>query len=88
MRVGSGADARWSAGLKPAPRIVATLGLALAAGAAASLLKLWFFCRRPESEACVWGKAYLPLSLPFEAVALGCLFLIVIAAVRVLVRRS
>jgi hypothetical protein len=24
------------------------------------LLELWRNCRLPESEGCVWGKAYLP----------------------------
>jgi hypothetical protein len=33
----------------------------LAAGV--PLLELWIKCRQPVSEACVWAKAYLPLSL-------------------------
>ena len=28
-------------------------------------------CRAPTSEACVWGKAYLPLTLGVSVVALG-----------------
>jgi hypothetical protein len=28
-------------------------------------------CRFPESEACVWGKAYLPLSLVLSVALIG-----------------
>lgn len=28
-------------------------------------------CRTPSSEACVWGKAYLPLTLGVSVVVLG-----------------
>ena len=28
-------------------------------------------CRAPTSEACVWGKAYLPLTLSVSVVLLG-----------------
>jgi hypothetical protein len=28
-------------------------------------------CRMPISEACVWGKAYLPLTLSVSVVVLG-----------------
>ena len=69
-------------------RVFATLAGALALGATVSLAKLWFFCRQPESEACVWGKAYLPLSLPFEAVAVGCVVLMILAGVRMLTRKA
>jgi hypothetical protein len=74
--------------MKLGARVFGVLALALAAGAGVSLLKLWFSCRQPESEACVWGKAYLPLSLPFESVAIGVLFLMVLAGVRILMRRG
>ena len=69
-------------------RVFATLAGALALGATVSLAKLWFLCRQPESEACVWGKAYLPLSLPLEAVAVGCIALMILAGVRMLTRRG
>ena len=37
-------------------------------GAGVPLLELWIKCREPVSEACVWAKAYLPLSLGVGAV--------------------
>jgi hypothetical protein len=40
------------------------------------LLDLWRDCRAPSSEACVWGRAYLPLTL-----ALGGAIAVVIAVV-------
>lgn len=40
------------------------------------LLALWRNCRRPASEGCVWGKAYLPLSL-----GIGVVVALVVAAV-------
>jgi hypothetical protein len=36
--------------------------LLVSIGAGIPLLERWFKCRRPVSEACVWAKAYLPLS--------------------------
>ncbi len=38
-------------------------GLALVVGLGVPLGQLALDCRAPTSEACVWGKAYLPLSL-------------------------
>ena len=32
---------------------------------------LWLKCQAPASEACVWSKAYLPLSLGLTALTLG-----------------
>lgn len=32
---------------------------------------LWLKCLVPTSEACVWSKAYLPISLGLTAVTLG-----------------
>ncbi len=26
-------------------------------------IELWLKCHQPESEACVWGRSYLPLSV-------------------------
>jgi len=46
--------------------------VALAAGALVALGvpfgELWRACRAPTSEACVWGKALLPVSLGVGAV--------------------
>jgi hypothetical protein len=52
-------------------RLPAVLG-ALAVGAVVAvgvpLFELWRACRAPTSEACVWGKALLPVSLSVGAV--------------------
>ncbi|MEX1181824.1 MAG: hypothetical protein WEF86_01215 [Gemmatimonadota bacterium] len=54
---------------------------ALVAGAALSRLKLWYQCRVPESEACVWGKAYSAVAFPLETVFVGgAIFALVVAA--------
>lgn len=53
------------------------IAFALLGGVALSLFKLMLHCRRPLSEACVWGKAYLPIELPIEAIIYGAgIFLI------------
>ena len=39
------------------------LALGLLAGIGYPLIDLAVACREPVSEACVWGKAYLPLTL-------------------------
>lgn len=44
-------------------------------------------CRVPESEACVWGRAYLPISLPLGAAA-GLVVAAVAFVVIRLVQRS
>jgi hypothetical protein len=50
--------------------LIATLVGALAA-LAVPYGNLLLKCQQPASEACVWTKAYLPLSLGFTAVILG-----------------
>ena len=49
--------------------------IATVAGVLAALAvpygNLWLKCQMPESEACVWSKAYLPLSLGLMALTLG-----------------
>jgi hypothetical protein len=47
------------------------LALGLIAGLAYPLIDLALACRAPVSEACVWGKAYLPLTLVLSVVVLG-----------------
>lgn len=42
-------------------------------GAAYPLLELAYNCRAPQSEACVWGKSLLPLTIAVSAVVLGAL---------------
>lgn len=48
---------------------------ALVIGAVGTLVipfgNLWLKCQQPTSEACVWSKAYLPLSLGFTGVFVG-----------------
>jgi hypothetical protein len=50
--------------------LIATLAGVLAA-LAVPYGNLWLKCQVPTSEACVWSKAYLPLSLGLTAVTLG-----------------
>jgi hypothetical protein len=52
--------------------IALSVGAFLALGL--PLLDLWRDCRTPSSEACVWGRAYLPLTL-----GLGGVFALVVA---------
>lgn len=40
-------------------------------GAALPFIDVALSCRAPESEACVWGKAYLPLSLSISIPLIG-----------------
>lgn len=47
------------------------LGVGLAAGFGYPLVDLALACRVPVAEACVWGKAYLPLTLGVSVVLLG-----------------
>lgn len=52
-------------------RVVASLALA----AATPWIQVQIACRDPVSEACVWGKAYLPLSTALSIVVLTPLFI-------------
>lgn len=47
------------------------LALGLIAGMAYPFIDLALACRAPTSEACVWGKAYLPLTLGLSLVIVG-----------------
>jgi hypothetical protein len=47
------------------------LCVGLAAGVGYPLVDLSLACRVPTSEACVWGKAYFPLTLGISVVILG-----------------
>jgi hypothetical protein len=55
---------------RPVRLLIATLVGVLAA-LAVPYGNLWIKCQAPTSEACVWSKAYLPLSLGLTAVILG-----------------
>ena len=52
------------------PRAIPLL-VGTAVGVAYPLVDLALSCRVPDSEACVWGKAYLPLTLAVSLVLLG-----------------
>ena len=45
--------------------------LGVVVGAAYPFVDVALSCRVPESEACVWGKAYLPLSLAISIPIIG-----------------
>ena len=45
------------------------LGLGALLGIGVTLAQWRLACRVPDSEACVWGRAYLPISLPLGAAA-------------------
>ena len=47
------------------------LGVGLTVGIGYPFLDIALACRVPISEACVWGKAYFPLTLGLSAVVLG-----------------
>ena len=51
--------------------ILIALAIGLLAGLVYPLIDLGLACHRPISEACVWGKAYLPLTLGVSVVLLG-----------------
>ena len=52
-------------------RVLIATGVGLVATLVVPFGNLWLKCQLPTSEACVWSKAYLPLSLAFTAVILG-----------------
>lgn len=51
--------------------LLIALAAGLVVGAAYPAVDVALACRRPMSEACVWGKAYLPLTLTLSLVLLG-----------------
>ena len=73
--------------MKIAPRLLGAALLAFGLGTGISILKLGFYCQRPSSEACVWGKAYRPIALPLESLVFGILLLGAGILLRNLVRR-
>ena len=48
--------------------LVAALAAGLLVGVGIPLVELWAACRRPDSEACVWDRALLGVSLGVGAV--------------------
>lgn len=51
--------------------ILIALASGLAVGLGYPYIDLAAACRVPDSEACVWGKAYFPLTLGLSLVLLG-----------------
>ena len=51
--------------------LIVALSVGLLVGVAYPYLDLAAACRIPDSEACVWGKAYFPLTLGLSLVLLG-----------------
>lgn len=59
------------AGLSRRASLLIALSAGLLAGIAYPFVDLALACRVPDSEACVWGKAYLPLTLGLSVVIVG-----------------
>ena len=69
-------------------RILARLLASAAIAAAMPWFEVRLTCyRNPFSEACVWGKAYLPLSTGVSAVALTPLIFLILGLIERGVRR-
>ena len=60
-----------------ARQILIAVVLGAAVGAASPFIDVWLSCRVPDSEACVWGKAYLPLSLGISIPVIGSIVAVV-----------
>ena len=63
------------------------LCIGLIVGAGYPFVDVGLACRTPTSEACVWGKAYLPLTLSVSVVVLGGVVTGVLYAVLIWRRR-
>ena len=66
--------------------IIAAASIAL--GIAYPYLELALKCRRPDSEACVWAKAYWRLSVWIEPPIVAVIAAIVVASTIAIVRRA
>ena len=60
---------------------IVALVLGLAAGVALPVVQVLLACRTPASEACVWGKSMLPLTISISAVLVGAFFALAIFGV-------
>lgn len=54
-----------------AVRVVVALAVSAVAAVVVPFGNLWLKCQQPASEACVWSRAYLPLSLGFTGIIIG-----------------
>jgi hypothetical protein len=52
-------------------RFLIALSVGLAAGIGYPFVNVGLACRVPVSEACVWGRAYFPLTLAVSVVIVG-----------------
>ena len=64
-------------------RVLRAIVIGAVAGAAYPIIDVALACRMPQSEACVWGKAYFPLSLGISMVVIGG----VVAAIAYILKR-
>jgi hypothetical protein len=64
------------------------VALSIAIGIAFPHVELALKCRRPESEACVWAKAYWHLSIWIEPPIVAVIAAIVLAIAMALVGRT
>jgi hypothetical protein len=51
--------------------LASALSAGLTAGIGYPLVSVALACRAPSAEACVWGKAYLPLNLALSVLIVG-----------------
>lgn len=66
---------------------VLRLVLAIAVGLAAPEIELALKCGRPDSEACVWGRAYMPVTRVLYFIAFGVATYALLTLVRRFVER-
>ena len=66
---------------KGTKQVFCAVVLGLLAGVASPFIDAALSCRAPESEACVWGKAYLPLSLGISVPVIGTIVAVIAYAV-------
>ena len=69
-------------------RIALIVAVSIAIGIAFPHVELALKCRRPDSEACVWAKAYWRLSIWIEPPIVAVIAAIVLAIVVAVVRRG
>lgn len=63
-----------------APLLI-SLFIGAAIGVGYPFLDVALACRVPDAEACVWGKAYFPLTLSISVVVLGGVAAVLVYAV-------
>ena len=60
---------------------VIALVAGFAIGVALPFIQVYLACGTPESEACVWGKSLLPLTVSISAVLFGAIIALAIFGV-------